>query len=238
MSARRPRREGDVLARCRSGRQSQMDGPSGAAHTDIRVIRWLFTWHLLRRSVVIGNGNESAGVLLGAPRRNSAWCVGHAALPRRWTLPARQEHNSASTLASQAVIPRFCARWPVSLAQALGCVRRVSVAFTSCPGRGRAPWSGPSGRVTETNAFCSWSQHGRFDGRRPDPDSSPEVHGQSVGRNHNVRPGRGDAGTMVAAHVTREVGLNRPIWSRSCGPIRAADRRSVPFVSDVDRVRP
>ena len=109
MSARRPRREGDVLARCRSGRQSQMDGPSGAAHTDIRVIRWLFTWHLLRRSVVIGNGNESAGVLLGAPRRNSAWCVGHAALPRRWTLPARQEHNSASTLGSQAVIPRFCA---------------------------------------------------------------------------------------------------------------------------------
>ena len=38
MSARRPRREGDVLARCRSGRQSQTDGPSGAAHTDIRVI--------------------------------------------------------------------------------------------------------------------------------------------------------------------------------------------------------
>ncbi len=181
MSARRPRREGDVLARCRSGRQSQMDGPSGAAHTDIRVIGLLVTWHLLRRSVVNGNGNESPGGLLGATPRNSVWCVGQAASPGEWTLPARREHNSASTLASQAVFPRFCERWPVSLTQALGCVRRVSVAFTSCPGRGRAPWSGPSGRVTETNAFCAWSQHGRFGGRRPDPDSSPEVHDQNAG---------------------------------------------------------
>lgn len=47
-----------------------------------------------------------------------------------------------------------------------------------------------------------------------------------------------DPVTMGGARVARSGRQNAPIESRPSDRIREADRRSPPFVSDVDRVRP
>jgi hypothetical protein len=68
-------------------------------------------------------------------------------------------------------------------------------------------------------------RHRKFTGRLP--VGSPFCAGRS-----------GHAGTMNAARVVRHGSPNAPLCSRTCGRVGEGGRRLLPFVGDVDRVRP
>jgi len=164
---------------------------------------------------------------------------------RRTCFLDRMVDTPGTTEAQQRVNIRFSGR--ISPFSPVAARRIVAGSRLREPSVGRlyrlsGSWNsagaGPEREVTESNAFYWWTQCTRFGGRCLDPGSSPEVHGRDAGTCAPCAARLDEAGTIVGTRVNRDVGPHSPIWSRSGGPVRAASRRSIPFVSDVDRVRP